>query len=66
MCGGYHADFAVRRESGGESKWFLVCLGCGEVLIYSKDKELVCDLEREAAQRLAEAWKDCQGIPFIE
>lgn len=66
MCGGYHADFAVRLESCGESNWFLVCLGCEEVLIYSKDKELICDLEREAAQKLSEAWMDCQGVPFVE
>jgi hypothetical protein len=53
-------------ESRGESTWFLVCLGCGEVLIYSKDKELICDLEREAAKRLSEAWMDCQGVPFVK
>jgi hypothetical protein len=65
MCGGYHADFAVRLESGGESAWFLVCLGCGEVLIYSKDRELICDLEPVAEERIGEAWKDHLGVPFI-
>jgi hypothetical protein len=64
MCGGYHADFAVRLESRGESTWFLVCLGCGEVLIYSKDRELICDLEPVAETRLREAWSEQLGEPF--
>lgn len=64
MCGGYHADFAVRLESGGESTWFLVCLGCGEVLIYSKDRELICDLEPVAETRLRDAWSEQLGEPF--
>lgn len=64
-CGGYHADFAVRLESGGESAWFLVCLGCGEVLIYSKDGELICELDREAERRIEEAWKDHHEMPFV-
>ena len=64
MCGGYHADFAVRLDSGGESTWFLVCLGCGEVLLYSKDRELICDLEPVAETRLREAWSEQLGEPF--
>ena len=64
MCGGYHADFAVKLEDGGNSTWFLVCLGCGEVLIYSKGKELICEFEKEAELGLKEAWKDHLGIPF--
>ena len=64
LCGGYHADFAVKLESGGVATWFLVCLGCGEVLIYSKDKELICELEPVAETRLREAWSDHLGEPF--
>lgn len=64
MCGGYHADFAVRLGSRGESTWFLVCLGCGEVLLYSKDRNLVCDLEPIAETRLREAWSEQLGEPF--
>lgn len=64
LCGVYHADFAVKLESGGVATWFLVCLGCGEVLIYSKDKELICELVREAELRLEDIWRDHQNIPF--
>jgi hypothetical protein len=64
-CGGYHADFAVKLESAGRSSWLLVCLGCGEVLLYSEGGELICELEREAERQLEEAWKDHQGIPFV-
>lgn len=64
MCGGYHADFAARLEADGKSTWFLVCLGCHEVLIHANGKELICDLERHAARRLEEAWMDFQGLPF--
>lgn len=64
LCGGYHADFAVKVESGGVATWFLVCLGCGEVLIYSKDKELICELEPVAETRLREAWSEHLGEPF--
>ena len=64
LCGGYHADFALKLESGGVATWFLVCLGCGEVLIYSKDTELICELSYEAELRLEEIWKDHQKIPF--
>jgi hypothetical protein len=65
MCGGYHADFAVRLESAGKSTLFLVCLGCGEVLIYSEDKDLICELNPEAEESLEHAWKDHQGVPFV-
>lgn len=64
-CGGFHADFAARLESGGKSTWFLVCLGCGEVLVYSDEGALICELERDAERRLDEAWKDHRGIPFV-
>lgn len=64
MCGGYHADFAVKLESGGEAARFLVCLGCGEVLIYSNDLGLICDLEPVAENRLRDAWSEHLGEPF--
>lgn len=63
LCGGYHADFAVKLESTGRSVWMLVCLGCKEVLIYSEGKELICEVRREVAEKLADAWRDHLGIP---
>ncbi|MEO7676825.1 MAG: hypothetical protein ABIV39_08705 [Verrucomicrobiota bacterium] len=32
LCGGYHADFAVQFDDF----WYLVCLGCHEVLLFQK------------------------------
>lgn len=64
-CGGYHADFAVRLESAGVSTWFLVCLGCGEVLIFSNGRSLICEFQPTSEERLREAWKDHLGVPFI-
>lgn len=64
LCGGYHADFAAKLEFGGKHVWMLVCLGCKEVLIYSDGKELICEVRREVAEKLADAWRDHLGIPY--
>lgn len=58
LCGGYHPDFAVELEADGKRHEFLVCLGCGEILIYANGKELHCDLQKDAFHRLARAWND--------
>jgi hypothetical protein len=64
LCGGYHADFAAKLEFGGKHVWLLVCLGCEEVLIFSEGKELICEVRREVAEKLADAWRDHLGIPY--
>ena len=58
LCGGYHADFAVRFDDAGQQYWFLVCLGCHEVLCYAKGEELVIELESTAYKALVAAWKN--------
>lgn len=63
QCGGYHADFAAKLDFGGKHVWLLVCLGCEEVLIYSDGKELICEVRREVAEKLDDAWRDQLGIP---
>jgi hypothetical protein len=63
QCGGYHADFAAKLEFGSKHVWLLVCLGCKEVLIYSDEKELICEMRREVVEKLEDAWRDQLGIP---
>jgi hypothetical protein len=57
LCGGYHADFAVRCYDAGQQYWFLVCLGCHEVLCFTKGEELIIELESNAHKGLVAAWK---------
>ena len=64
MCGGYHADFAVRLGGDGKDCWMLVCLGCEEVLIRSDDGELICDLEPLGATLLRDIWSEHLGEPY--
>ncbi|MEO6183695.1 MAG: hypothetical protein ABIP71_11485 [Verrucomicrobiota bacterium] len=54
MCGGYHADFAAQFEDS----WFLVCLGCHEILCYSKKAQLICEFDKTAYQSLSTAWSE--------
>ncbi len=56
-CGGYHADFAVLLDDAGEHYWFLVCLGCHEVLCFTDQAELICELDSAAYKKLSTAWK---------
>ncbi|MCW1886516.1 hypothetical protein OKA04_17390 [Luteolibacter flavescens] len=63
MCGGYHADFAVKLGGDGQVRWMLVCLGCGEVLIKSDDGEVICDLSPLAEVLLSEIWSEHRGDP---
>ncbi len=57
MCGGYHADFAVRLEDSGRDSWFLVCLGCHEILCFTEGVELICELKPDAYKKLLDAWR---------
>lgn len=61
LCGGYHADFAVRLDDHGQRHWFLVCFGCHEVLCFTKGAELISDLHPAAYKKLRSAW-DLGGV----
>jgi len=61
MCGGYHADFAACLDAPGSPCWFLVCLGCEEVIIFHGNEELICDLDPHAWRELLEAFRAAGG-----
>ena len=57
LCGGYHADFAVKfRDDSGEY-WFLVCMGCSEVIGYTKNRKLFFELDDDSYYAFRELWK---------
>ena len=62
LCGGYHADFAVKFEKDSREYWFLVCMGCSEVVAYSKGKKLFFELSDEAYYPLRELWKNTYWV----
>ena len=61
LCGGYHADFAIRLDDDGQQHWFLVCFGCHEILCFTKGAELISDLDSDAYKALLAAWKTEQA-----
>ena len=54
MCGGFHADWYLRWESGGSVREIVICEGCGEALLFRGGGSVRCDLTPEAAERIAE------------
>jgi hypothetical protein len=51
-CGGYHPDYCVEWYANGEVYQCSICLGCGEVKIYSPTSGLRCDIRREPEEQL--------------
>jgi len=49
MCGGFHADWYLRWESGPE---LILCEGCQEVVLYREGRALRCDLSQTGYQRI--------------
>ena len=56
LCGGYHADFAIRFDDDGRQHWFLVCFGCHEILCFTNGAELISDIDSDAYKALLAAW----------
>lgn len=54
MCGGFHADWYLRWESGGSVREIVICEGCGEALLFRGGGSVRCDLTPEATERIAE------------
>jgi hypothetical protein len=53
-CGGFSADYCVEWTAGQMTTKILICLECGDVMIFGPQCELHCDLTPEAARRLAQ------------
>lgn len=44
LCGGFHADYCLRWESDEGRFDIMICLGCGEALLFHDGEALRCDL----------------------
>jgi hypothetical protein len=51
-CGGFTAEFCVEWATGKAATQILICLECGEAMLFAANSELHCQLSPEAAQRL--------------
>ncbi len=51
-CGGFTAEYCVEWTTGETVTQILICLECGEVLLFGANSELHCQLSPGAAQRL--------------
>ena len=52
MCGGFHADYCLCWEDEGASYDLMICLGCGEALLFRDGAALRCDLQHDFSDRL--------------
>lgn len=60
-CGGFHPDYALVASSNGEEVTYLICFGCGEVMVYGSGRsETRYDLDRDARTRLGDILKPYQ------
>lgn len=51
-CGGFTAEYCVEWTTGETTTHALICLECGDVMLFGPQAELHCNLSPEAAQRL--------------
>lgn len=58
MCGGFHADFHFRWKNSDDEA--IVCLGCGEVLLFRSGTTLRCYLKGAVHDRLIEISKEAE------
>ncbi len=54
FCGGFHPDFCVEWEVGGEKQYMQICFGCEEaLLLYPDKKKVVFDFNERARTAFA-------------
>ncbi len=53
-CGGFTAEYCAEWTNGEQSTQILICLECGEAMLFSPQLELHCNLTPHAAARLKE------------
>jgi hypothetical protein len=51
-CGGFTAEYCVEWTSGDTATQILICLECGEAMLFGPQSELYCNFSPEIAQRL--------------
>lgn len=61
-CGGYHADFVARFEGEDGPTDLLLCFGCGDVLIFSRNGSRIAEMG-PGFDLLKEAWGKLNGWP---
>lgn len=57
-CGGFHPDWCLEWQAGGEKVQCQLCFGCQEVKFFSTEHVLHADLSAAASERLASVLKD--------
>ena len=53
-CGGFTAEYCVEWTTGEKVTQLLICLECGDAMLFGPQSDLHCDLSPDAAQRLTE------------
>ncbi|HEU4407247.1 MAG TPA: hypothetical protein VFS43_18400 [Polyangiaceae bacterium] len=62
-CGGFHADWAVEWQRGGEPQRVLLCFGCGEAMSLSGGGTWLNDLSEGAEAKLTSILGPQAGPP---
>jgi hypothetical protein len=52
LCGGFHADYALRWKVNGGTNTVLLCFGCHEMVIITSNFKLSTDISNDAYSRL--------------
>lgn len=53
-CGGFTAEYCIEWTTGEKVTQLLICLECGDVMLFGPQSDLQCDLSPDAAQRLTD------------
>jgi hypothetical protein len=65
-CGGFTAEYCAEWTTGETKTQLLICLECGEVMLFGPQSELHCNLSPDAAQRLKQLLSPYQKNPPSE
>jgi hypothetical protein len=61
-CGGFTAEYCVEWTNGDKTTQVLICLECGEAMLFGPQSELYCNLSPEITQRLKQLLTPYQPI----
>jgi hypothetical protein len=51
-CGGFHPDYGIEWQLGGDTYRALICFGCGEAKVYGPGGGLYCDITAGAFEQI--------------